>query len=106
MGVVTSLTNVEANSEHLPIQFNLQQNYPNPFNPQTTISYSLPKTCSVTLKVYDLLGREVAVLIQNENKSAGTYSVTFDALKLSSGIYFYTLYSENFRATKKMLLIK
>jgi hypothetical protein len=58
------------------------------------------------LKVYNLLGSEVAVLVRNEKKPAGTYSATFDASKLASGIYFYTLYSENFRATKKMLLIK
>jgi hypothetical protein len=87
-------------------QFRLAQNYPNPFNPQTTISYSLPRMSTITLKVYNVLGREVALLIQNEKKTAGTYSTTFDASKLSSGIYFYTLTSENFKATKKMLLIK
>jgi hypothetical protein len=96
----------------LPASFTLNQNYPNPFNPSTAIRYSLPQAAVVTLKVYDLLGREVATLV-NENKAAGNYTVSFDAAKLSSGTYFYKLQArssgsqaENFVQTKKMLLLK
>jgi len=86
-------------------QFWLSQNYPNPFNPSTKISYQLPVTVDVTLKVFDLLGREVAVLV-NEEKSAGNYEVEFNASGLPSGIYFYTLKAENFSDTKKLVLLK
>ncbi len=85
--------------------FQLMQNYPNPFNPTTTISYQLSAISFTTLKVYDAMGREVATLV-NEVKSAGTYSVTFDATKLSSGIYFYRLQAGEFIEAKKMLLMK
>ena len=88
-----------------PVEYTLMQNYPNPFNPSTTISYSLPKNGLVTLKVYDILGSEVAELV-NEVKEAGNYSVTFNASELPSGIYFYTLNSGNFMATKKLILLK
>jgi hypothetical protein len=100
------LTGVEENSKDLPKQFGLEQNYPNPFNPQTTISFSLPKMNTVTLKIYDVIGREVAVLVNNEKKKAGAYSVSFDGTKFPSGVYFYKLISENFNESKKMLLIK
>ncbi|NWG29452.1 MAG: T9SS type A sorting domain-containing protein [Ignavibacteriaceae bacterium] len=85
--------------------YKLQQNYPNPFNPTTSISFSIPKNGFVTLKVYDILGKEVAELV-NEIKEAGNYSVTFNASELPSGIYFYTLTSGNFTATKKLILLK
>lgn len=81
------------------------QNYPNPFNPTTSISYQLPEAVHVTLKVYDLLGREVASLV-NETKQAGRYNVTFDAGKLASGIYIYILQAGNYFESKKMLLTK
>ena len=87
------------------IEFYLSDNYPNPFNPFTTVSYSIPKNGIVILKVYDILGKEVAVLT-NEVKEAGNYSVKFDASNLPSGIYFYTLTSGNFIATKKLILLK
>ena len=77
-------------NKNLPSIFALHQNYPNPFNPLTTIRYELPKTCHATLKIFDMLGREVAVLV-DEQKPAGIYQVTFDAHSLSSGIYFYRL---------------
>jgi hypothetical protein len=80
-------------------------NYPNPFNPTTTISYQLPQEGFVTLKIYDILGKEVASLV-NENKNAGYYNVTFDASKLTSGIYIYTINANNFVQSKKMLLVK
>jgi len=80
-------------------------NYPNPFNPTTVISYQLPKDGIVIVKVYDILGKEVKSLV-NEYKSAGNYTVSFDASHLASGIYFYQLRAGNFISTKKMLLLK
>ncbi|MFA5870647.1 MAG: T9SS type A sorting domain-containing protein [Candidatus Paceibacterota bacterium] len=98
----------ETNSS-IPETFSLAQNYPNPFNPTTTITYSLSKSDfdNVSLKVYDLLGREVAILV-NEEKPAGKYSVQFDASSLASGIYFYRLDVGHgqFSQTKKMILVK
>jgi len=95
--------------------FYLSQNYPNPFNPSTTIQYSIPSSTeyysvlqNVSLKVYDILGREVATLV-NENKLAGNYQVEFNSVHipgLSSGVYFYTLRSGQFSETKKMLLLR
>ncbi len=85
--------------------FNLEQNYPNPFNPSTTIKFSIPTSGNVTLKVYDLLGKEVATLV-NEELAAGVYTTNFNAENLSSGIYFYKLSTANYTASKKMLLIK
>ncbi|MBV6422137.1 MAG: hypothetical protein DAHOPDDO_03426 [Ignavibacteriaceae bacterium] len=89
----------------LPNSFVLMQNYPNPFNPSTVISYQLPVTGFVSLKVYDVLGSEVATLI-NEEKPAGSYEVEFNAAKLSSGIYFYTLQAGSYTQTKKLILMK
>jgi hypothetical protein len=88
-----------------PLKFSLEQNYPNPFNPSTTIDYSIPATGHVSLHVYDLLGREIALLV-NEIKGAGQYSATFDAPLLSSGVYFYSLRSGNSFVTKRMLLVR
>ncbi len=88
-----------------PKNFMLSQNYPNPFNPATTISFQIPKSSFVTLKVYDVLGREVASLI-NEQKSPGTYSVNFNASNLSSGMYLYRLQAGDFVETKKLVLLK
>jgi len=88
-----------------PTEFSLGQNYPNPFNPSTTINYSIPEFSFVTLKVYDVLGSEVATLV-NEDKSVGSYEVEFDANELTSGIYFYKIQSGSFVETKKMVLMK
>jgi hypothetical protein len=85
--------------------FNLKQNYPNPFNPTTIISYSILTSGNVTLKIYDILGREMAELL-NEYQSAGMHSVSFDASKLSSGVYFYRLKVNDFVMSKKMILLK
>jgi hypothetical protein len=93
------------NQPNTPNSYRLAQNYPNPFNPTTTINYQLQFSGRVTLKVYNILGKEVAALV-NEEKPAGNYSVNFDAGKLSSGIYFYRLQSGNFIETKKMILLK
>lgn len=91
--------------EDLANDFVLSQNYPNPFNPTTNIQYSIPKASHVSLKVYDVLGNEVATLV-NEELSSGVYNSKFDASALSSGIYFYTLTADNFTATRKLMLIK
>lgn len=89
----------------VPAKFALGQNYPNPFNPVTTIAYEIPAANFVSLKVYDLTGKEVASLV-NEKQEAGFYLVKFDGTKLSSGVYFYSLKSNDFTATKKLLLVK
>jgi len=93
------------NNNGTPFEFSLSQNYPNPFNPVTTINFSLPVKGIVTLKIYDVAGREVKTLV-NEIKDAGMNAVTFDASLLSSGVYFYKLSSGSYTDTKKMMLIK
>ena len=85
--------------------FELEWNYPNPFNPSTKIKYSVPQSSNVLLKIYDVLGKEVATLI-DEEKPAGNYEVEFNASNLSSGTYFYRLRSGNFVEMKKMVLMK
>jgi len=92
-------------SSVIPERFTLDQNYPNPFNPSTTINFSLPNSGLVSLKVYDISGKEIANLV-NENLTVGTYEYKFNAASLSSGIYFYTLKSDKITETKKMLLVK
>jgi hypothetical protein len=89
----------------IPKEFSLFQNYPNPFNPQTTIKYSIPQKSVVTITVYDILGKEVSKLV-NEEKLSGTYEVQFDGSKLSSGVYFYRLHAGSFLKTKKLVLLK
>ena len=88
-----------------PIEFALMQNYPNPFNPSTKISFQIPESGLVSLKIYDVLGIEIATLL-NEEKIPGKYEIDFDASYLSSGIYFYTLRAGNFINIKKMILVK
>jgi uncharacterized lipoprotein YddW (UPF0748 family) len=92
-------------TQNVPSKFMLEQNYPNPFNPTTSIEYSVPSSEYVSLKVYDVLGNEVASLV-NENKTAGNYRVDFNASTLSSGVYFYKITAGNYTETKKMMLIK
>lgn len=89
----------------IPNYYSLAQNYPNPFNPATSIKYTIPKAGITTLRVYDVLGREVAVLV-NEMKQPGVYNVDFDASTLASGIYFYRIESGDYSAVKKMMLVK
>jgi aminopeptidase N len=89
----------------LPAEFHLGQNYPNPFNPATNFEFRIADAGFVTLKVYDILGNEIAVLV-NEERSAGKYEITFDASGLSSGIYYYKLKSGDFESTKKMILLR
>ncbi|MBC8043844.1 MAG: VCBS repeat-containing protein [Rhizobacter sp.] len=88
-----------------PAAFTLSQNYPNPFNPSTTIRYSLPAASDVKLKIYDVLGKEVATLV-NERKATGTYTANFNAAQFASGVYFYRLQAGTAVQTKKMLLVK
>lgn len=111
LGSYDVLTDVKK-EEQLPTEYKLFQNYPNPFNPTTKIKYSIPvetlRATSpqyVTLKVYDILGNEVATLV-NEEQPAGEYEINFDASKLTSGTYFYQLNTGEYSCTKKMLLIK
>ena len=85
--------------------FKVYQNYPNPFNPSTTISYVIPRRSNVSLKIYNVTGKEVASLV-NEVKEAGSYSVNFNAEKLSSGVYFYKITADKFSSARKMILIK
>ncbi|MFZ1323396.1 MAG: T9SS type A sorting domain-containing protein [Ignavibacteria bacterium] len=89
----------------IPDKYSLSQNYPNPFNPSTKISYDLPVDGMVSLKLFDMTGREVASIV-NEVQNAGYYTVNFNASSLSSGVYFYTISSNNFIATKKLMLVK
>jgi photosystem II stability/assembly factor-like uncharacterized protein len=91
--------------QNVPEKFNLSQNYPNPFNPSTSISYSIPSSSLVSIKVYDVIGNEVATLV-NEIKSAGNYEANYNAEGLTSGIYFYRIQAADFVETKKMILVK
>ncbi|RPH38026.1 T9SS C-terminal target domain-containing protein, partial [bacterium] len=95
---------VESPSQ-LPTSFSLAQNYPNPFNPKTGIRFQVPGVSDVKLVVYDILGREVAALV-NEKKPAGTYEMSVDATGLASGVYFYRLTAGSFVQTKRMTLVK
>ncbi len=89
----------------IPEEYTISQNYPNPFNPSTTINFSVPKHSKVVLKVYDILGSEVAILVDGF-KNTGNYEVNFDASKLASGMYIYRLTAGNFTTSKKMMLLK
>ncbi|MDD5608859.1 MAG: T9SS type A sorting domain-containing protein [Ignavibacterium sp.] len=88
-----------------PVEYSLEQNYPNPFNPTTQINYSLKEAGLVQIKIYDILGKEIATLI-NENKEAGNYSVDFNAAELPSGVYIYQLTTPGFTQARKMILAK
>ena len=99
------ITSVNQTAFALPTNFILQQNYPNPFNPSTTINYSVPKADLVTIKIYDILGREVVTLV-NQQKNPGNYEVQFNANNLPSGIYFYRMQAGGFVSTKKFVLLK
>ncbi len=104
-GTLPTTTSVQQESNSAPSQFTLGQNYPNPFNPSTKIEFSLKTTTTVSLKIFDVLGKEVATLVNGELQQ-GSYTATFDASKLSTGIYFYTLRAGDFVQTKKMLMTK
>lgn len=105
--------NVSSGNNNIPLVFNLYQNFPNPFNPATVIKYDLPKDVKVTVKIYDLLGREVAILLNNEFKNAGRYELNWNAGNYASGVYIYRIEvrqagsaTVDYVSTKKMVLIK
>ena len=100
-----TITSGEGKTGNLPNTFSLEQNYPNPFNPSTVIKYGVPVESHVSLTVFDMLGKEVSVLV-NERKNAGVHQVTFDASRLSSGVYLYRLQAGDFVATKKLIFLK
>ena len=100
-----TLTGIENNQTDIPTKFDLSQNYPNPFNPTSTIKYDIPKTGFVNISVYDILGKEIKVLV-NEEKNPGRYEIIFDARDLASGIYYYTIRTGDFAQSKKMILLK
>lgn len=93
-------------TQEIPKQISLSQNYPNPFNPTTAIGFSLLTVGKVSLRIYNVLGQEVATLINNEQMEAGKHEIQFDAGKFSSGIYLYKLQTENLEITKKMIVLK
>jgi len=103
--MVTAPTDVEEDDKIVPEKFALLQNYPNPFNPSTKITYNIPQRSNVSLKIYDVLGKEITTLV-NEQKEAGTYSIRFDAAKLSSGVYIYSIQAGDFFESRKMILMK
>lgn len=98
-------TGIENTNSENPSSYSLQQNYPNPFNPTTRVSFSLPSVSQVSLKVYDVMGREVQTLV-NERLQSGTYETTFDGSGLNSGVYFYKIIADGFTDTKRMILVK
>ncbi|MFA7421375.1 MAG: T9SS type A sorting domain-containing protein [Melioribacteraceae bacterium] len=103
----TSMTVTSVEENNIPSRFSLEQNYPNPFNPETTISYKVQVASQVSLKVYDVLGREIVTLV-DEFKQPGVYNSTFDTFSssLTSGVYFYKLQAGNFSKVNKMMLVK
>ena len=100
------VTSVEPlSSRSIPKEFQLEQNYPNPLNPTTTIQFALPKRSSVTLKIFDILGRHITTLVDEEFEP-GEYKVHFEAGEFASGVYFYRIQTEEFVRTKKLMLMK
>ncbi len=102
---LSNITDLEDENIISPAEFNLEQNYPNPFNNSTVIRYAIPKEGLVTLKIYDIIGEEVATLV-NETRQAGNYQVAFNSEDLTSGVYFYRLQAGDFVQTRKMILLK
>ncbi len=102
---VVKISDVDGELESVPTQFSLYQNYPNPFNPTTTIRYDVPSASRVRLSIYDLLGREIAVLVDDE-RPPGRFAVAFDAGSLSTGVYFYRLSTLEFSQVRKLVVVK
>jgi len=100
-----NVTGIESIDSEIPKEFSLSQNYPNPFNPNTTIQFALPKSGFVSLKIYNLLGREVALLV-NEEKTYGTYTVKWNASGMASGVYFYRMQVDSFIETRKLVFLR
>ena len=100
---------VENENNTVPKTFSLQQNYPNPFNPATTIKFTIPPGHNydkISMKIYDILGKEAATLVNENGMAAGTYEINWNASNYSSGVYFYTLKAGNYIDTKKMIVNK
>jgi hypothetical protein len=104
-GIIGIASSVEQSTDFMPTELHLEQNYPNPFNPSTTIRYELPSSGRVTLKILDLLGRQVKTLV-DELQTAGTHSATFDAANIASGVYFYRLQLKGDVQTRKLIVLK
>jgi len=102
----STIIGVKNISGEIPASFSLKQNYPNPFNPTTKIRFDISKTSNITLKVYNVSGQEVATILNNENLTPGVKEVEFDGANLASGIYFYTMAADNFKQSRKMILVK
>ena len=102
---VTLVTSLEETASGIPLEYALEQNYPNPFNPATKILFSVPKTSNVEIKIYDLLGREISILL-NENRTAGSYELAVDMGSFSSGIYIYVMKAGPFVQSRKLVLLK
>lgn len=100
-----TLTGIKTSEYSAPVNFDLKQNFPNPFNPSTKIEFALPSDQTVTLKVFNMLGQEVAILI-NKEMNAGNHNINFNAYNLSSGVYLYQLKAGNYIQTKKMTILK
>jgi hypothetical protein len=96
---------INSKQNKIPKEFTLHQNYPNPFNSATSIKIDIAKSCLIILKVYDISGREIKTLI-NENRNGGSYIINFDASEFASGVYFYRIEAGDFTDTKKMLFVK
>ena len=105
LGSQALISSVSTFNKVVPGGYLLYQSYPNPFNPTATIKYSIPKSNHVIIKIYNILGREVATLV-NEFEKAGTYNVEFNGNKYASGVYFYWIHAGNFVQSKKMILLK
>jgi photosystem II stability/assembly factor-like uncharacterized protein len=99
------LIGINPNNNTVPVEYVLEQNYPNPFNPVTVINYSVPKSAFVTIKIHDLLGREVKTLVSKQHQT-GNYTETFDGSSLSSGIYYYSMSAGDYKKTRKMIILK
>jgi hypothetical protein len=100
-----SPSDLKENPLNVPAEFKLFENYPNPFNPSTTFRYSIPTQSKVIIKVYDVIGNEIETLM-DEQKSVGTYELTWNAENLPSGVYFYQLKAGDYISTKKMVLLR
>jgi len=105
LGVEVAITTNVENVQNIPTEFSLSQNYPNPFNPSTQISFDVPQNGMVSIQVFNMLGQQVATLL-NRELNVGSHTVNFDASNLSSGMYLYSLKAGNVNITKKMMLIK
>jgi len=103
--IIDIISTVEELLGGIPTEFDLNQNYPNPFNPSTIIKYAVPESSPVSIRIYDLTGQEVTVLV-NEVKQAGTYELEFNAENLASGVYIYRMIAGSFVQVKKMSLLK